>query len=322
MIKKVLLALAPLIDVGLAILSGPSALVLRLFRSYGAGRLPITRRVLQLIGVFPVLRHYYEPLFDANDLKKPLNAPRALPAIDFNVEGQLMLLKDLVYAEEFEQFVNDEQANASDSAFRIENRSFLSGDAEFLFQFVRHFKPSRIIEIGSGTSTKIASRALAINSASGGLRPRHICIEPFEQSWLEQLEDIELIRSRVEDCAIDWRNELLAGDLLFIDSSHIIRPQGDVLYEYLEIIPQLANGVLVHVHDIFSPRDYLDRWIRRDVRFWNEQYLLEATLGNTSRYEILAALNQLKHDHYDRLKRVCPYLERDREPGSFYFRVR
>jgi hypothetical protein len=95
-----------------------------------------------------------------------------------------------------------------------------------------------------------------------------------------------------------------------------------VLFEYLEILPQLQSGVIVHVHDVFSPRDYLENWIKRDVRFWNEQYLLEATLGNTSRYEILAALNQLKHDHYEHLKRVCPYLERDQEPGSFYFRIR
>ena len=102
----------------------------------------------------------------------------------------------------------------------------------------------------------------------------------------------------------------------------MIRPQGDVLYEYLNIIPQLQSGVLVHVHDIFTPRDYLDNWIRRDVRFWNEQYLLEALLGNSARYEVVAALNLLKHEHYAELKRVCPYLESDREPGSFYFRIR
>ena len=102
----------------------------------------------------------------------------------------------------------------------------------------------------------------------------------------------------------------------------MIRPQGDVLHEYLTILPQLQSGVIVHVHDIFSPRDYLDNWVRRDIRFWNEQYLLEATLGNSARYEVIAALNLLKHDHYSELERVCPYLELNREPGSFYFRIR
>ena len=88
------------------------------------------------------------------------------------------------------------------------------------------------------------------------------------------------------------------------------------------ILPSLKPGVYVHVHDIFTPKDYLKKWIVDDVKFWNEQYLLEAMLSHSSRYEIIAALNYLKHHHYDSLAKVCPYLSEDREPGSFYFRVR
>ncbi len=91
---------------------------------------------------------------------------------------------------------------------------------------------------------------------------------------------------------------------------------------YLEIIPQLASGVFVHVNDIFGPRYYLDTWIRQDVRFSNEQYRLEATLGDSSRYEIVAALNLLKDDHYDALQRVYPLMDPSRVPRSFYFRIR
>jgi hypothetical protein len=150
---------------------------------------------------------------------------------------------------------------------------------------------------------------------------RHICIEPYEQPWLEKFPNIELRRTKVEDVGLNWAQELEAGDLLFIDSSHMLRPQGDVLLEYLEIIPQLKSGVYVHVHDIFTPYDYPDRWVRDDVRFWNEQYILEATLGNTHRYEIIAALNLLKNQHYDELLKVCPFLEPKSEPGSLYFRI-
>ena len=95
-----------------------------------------------------------------------------------------------------------------------------------------------------------------------------------------------------------------------------------MLKEYLEIIPKLKKGVYVHVHDIFTPRDYLDEWIRDEVYFWNEQYLLEALLSNTNKYEIVAALNLLYHNNFNELKIVCPYISEGLEPGSFYFKIK
>lgn len=321
-LKYLFLKLGPVIDVVVAIAATPSALVLLLYRRVGSKRLPKTTTLLKRIGIFPIRNHYYEPLFDDQLLSDSLDKPRPLMGIDFNLPGQLDLLGKLTYADEFRDFVEQEKKVTSEKSFRFNNAAFESGDADFLFQMIRHFNPQKIIEVGSGSSTKIARGAMSRNAKEGGPKRSHICIEPYEQPWLESFDDIELVRSKVEDCEVDWRSALASGDLLFIDSSHMIRPQGDVLHEYLSIIPQLQSGVIVHVHDIFSPRDYLDDWIRRDVRFWNEQYLLEATLGNSARYEVIAALNLLKHDHYPELKRVCPYLEPGREPGSFYFRVR
>ena len=100
----------------------------------------------------------------------------------------------------------------------------------------------------------------------------------------------------------------------------MIKPQGDVLREYLEIIPGLARGVFVHVHDIFSPRDYPDWYILKNMNFWNEQYLLEATLSNNTSYQVVAALSYLMHEDFDALQRVCPHLNPQRNPGSFYFK--
>ena len=117
-------------------------------------------------------------------------------------------------------------------------------------------------------------------------------------------------------------SQLEANDILFIDSSHIIRPQGDVLFEYLELLPTLASGVTVHMHDIFSPRNYPAEWLKEEVRFWNEQYLLEAFLAHNADWEIVAALNYLQHAHPAKLKTVCPYLEGSGQPGSFYMRRR
>ena len=210
----------------------------------------------------------------------------------------------------------------SADSFNINNKSFASGDAEFLYQLLRFTKPRKLVEIGSGNSTKIARIALIKNQLESNSPCEHICIEPYEVPGLEGLDGLTVIRSRVEDCEFDWPNILDSGDLLFIDSSHVIRPQGDVLKEYLQILPLLKAGVYVHIHDIFSPRDYLKSWVVDDVRFWNEQYLLEALLTNTNRYEVVAALNSLKHTHYDLLSRVCPYMTKNREPGSIYLRVR
>jgi hypothetical protein len=94
---------------------------------------------------------------------------------------------------------------------------------------IRHFKPAKVLEIGSGQSTKIARIALQKNQRESNVAYKHICIEPYEQPWLENLSDITLIRDLIEDCKLDWSKELMAGDLLFVDSSHVIRPQGDVL---------------------------------------------------------------------------------------------
>ena len=97
--------------------------------------------------------------------------------------------------------------------------------------------------------------------------------------WLNDVSGIEVLRQRVEQMDKQLFLELEENDILFIDSSHMIRPQGDVLCEYLEILPTLRPGVLVHIHDIFTPRDYPDEWLIDEVKLWNEQYLLEAFLS-------------------------------------------
>jgi hypothetical protein len=309
------------VDIFFSFLIIPAAYFLLLYRRIGSSTLPKTTLQLKKIGVFPIRNHYYEPLFDDRLISIPLNQDRNLPGIDFNISSQLALLHKLTYSNELVSLELTKPPTCAES-FCIHNGSFESGDAEFLYQLIRHFKPKNVLEIGSGQSTKIARIALQKNQQETNSTYKHICIEPYEQAWLEDLKDISLIRDLIEDCNLDWSKELVAGDLLFVDSSHVIRPQGDVLKEYLEIFPKLNPGVIVHVHDIFTPKDYLKSWIVDDVKFWNEQYLLEALLSNTDRYEVVAALNLLKHGYYNALEHVCPYLSKNREPGSFYFRVK
>ena len=319
MIKAFINRLVPALDFLLLPFTIFSALYFKFYRRVGTVRLKRSTSLLKKLGVFPILDHYYEPMFNDSHLYKSLSEERFLPGLDFREEEQILLLKEMVYQDDFDVFLKAEKYKKFEHAFHIENGNFESGDAEFLFNFVRHLKPKRVIEIGCGSSTKLISHALKLNSVGDTVSAEHICIEPYEQAWLETFENIEVVRKRLEDIDISMFQRLEEGDLLFIDSSHIIRPQGDVLTEYLEIIPSLCPGVFVHVHDIFSPRDYPEAWIKENIRLWNEQYLLEALLSNNDSYTTIAALNFLKHKHYDLLKFVCPYLNNEREPGSFYF---
>jgi predicted O-methyltransferase YrrM len=292
-----------------------AALVLKAVRRIGLHRLRYCRKALLWVGVLPVRKHYYEPLADPAEFRFPLTAERRLPGIDWNIPGQLEFLRTLRWQDE----IPDLTSPASDALeFRLHNGAFESGDAEYLYQMLRALKPKRLFEIGSGQSTLMACRALARNrEESPQYDCRHVCIEPFEAPWLERAR-VSVIRKRVEEVDPGLFSELEQGDLLFIDSSHIIRPQGDVLTEYLEILPTLRPGVFVHVHDIFSPRDYLSEWIVDRMWLWNEQYLLEAFLSGNESWKVVGALNLLHHRYFDELRRACPYLSREREPGSLY----
>jgi len=302
-------------DILLALLTYPAAWLLKIIRRTGVQRLPHCRRALMRVGVFPLLDHYYEPQFVTGELRIPLSEERSLPGIRWNIEGQLDLLDQLRFADELTGIpaTGDEP-----DQFRMKNGSFESGDAEYLYQIIRLIRPRRLFEIGSGHSTLVAMRAIRRNRDEDATYDcKHICVEPYEMPWLERT-GVAVIRKRVEDLDIAFFSELRRNDILFIDSSHVIRPQGDVLFEYLELLPTLADGVIVHIHDIFSPRNYPPLWIVEDVKFWNEQYVLEAFLSNNHDWRIIGALNYLRHNHYDRLKAVAPYLTPDREPGSFY----
>jgi hypothetical protein len=311
----------PIFDVLLAGLMVPCAGIMRAFRRIGGARLPLSLGVLRTFGIYPITDHYYEPLFNPIHLGRDPREPRSLPGIDLREDAQVQLLAKLSFADELRELKLD-QPSQELGDFWIENDSFGSGDAEFLYQFIRLLKPRRVIEVGSGHSTKLARLALERNLHEDGIRYEHTCIEPFEVPWLEQL-GVRVLRCKVEDCPSTLFDGLASGDLLFIDSSHIIRPQGDVLHLYLTVLPQLRTGVFVHVHDIFTPADYT--FLRAEhvanIRFWNEQYLLETLLTHSRGFETVAALNWLHHTHYDALKRVCPYLHQTREPGSFYIRA-
>lgn len=280
----------------------PAGLILKTYRRIGSSRLPKSTSALRQIGVFPLIRSYYEPLFDTHALDMCRPRLQNLSKLKFNLNSQKKFLSLLNFTGELENL-----------NFDFKNGSFESTDADFLYQFIRLTKPKKILEIGGGKSTKLIQYALAKN----GKKSKHICVEPFEAVSLGSI-GFQLIEKKIEDIDLNEIKKLGKGDLLFIDSSHIIRPQGDVLFEYLEILPFLTVGVNIHIHDIFTPLDYPKNMIQKEIRFWNEQYILESILLNSNNYQVIAALNFLKNHAFSDLAKISPHIEKDFEPGSIY----
>jgi methyltransferase family protein len=298
-----------------------AARLLGFVRWAGVDRMPLSRRALRAAGTFPIRSHYYEPAFDFAYLRTPLSLPRNLPGLDLRVPGQLALLTLLAELKYGSEVADVPLHPGSGPGFHLKNGFFEGGEADLWYALIRRFKPARIFEIGSGFSTLMAIKAIAENRRENpDYRCRHVCIEPFEKPWLDGLA-VELIRKRVEELDPAFFDALTADDFLFIDSSHVIRPQGDVLFEFQHILPRLNKGVIVHFHDIYTPMDYPEKWVIDEVRMWNEQYLLEVFLAaNGGAWSILIAAFYLFKSHPDALRAACPLLATDSEPSSLYIR--
>lgn len=307
------------VDILLSVLIIPSAFILLFFRKIGGHKLKLSKYVLKRVGVFPISTNYYEPQFNFDNLKKKLSDKRKLSGIEFNIQNQLTLLEKFNFNQEIEEL--DLENGTKNFRFNINNSFFGAGDAEIYYQMIRYFKPQKIIEVGSGHSSLIAKEAIFNNLKLDGIDTKLFCIEPYENQWLEK-NNINVIRQKFEN--VDEKNftDLSKNDILFIDSSHIIRPEGDVLKIFLEVLPKLNSEVIVHIHDIFSPRNYPEKWLKTENRFYNEQYILEAILTNTNRYEVICSLNLLKNDYFENLKNTCKHITNISEPSSFYLKIK
>jgi hypothetical protein len=291
---------------------GPLAWVVARMR----GRARLAHKALELSNVGVVRHHYYEPILFERDLKYSLERERDIVGLDLNKAAQIELLAGLSYADELKAIPK----KAAEGQYGYSNRLFEQGDGECYYSMIRHFKPRRIIEIGAGHSTLIAQLAIEKNQLEdSAYQCNHRCVEPYENAWLSKTK-VEVIRTPIESLPRDWMNDLSKGDFLFIDSSHVIRPQGDVLHLYLEVLGRLKPGVIIHIHDIFTPRDYPRDWVIDDRRLWDEQYLLESFLCFNKDFQVICALNWLWHNHREDVSRAFPVLATTPqfEPGSFW----
>jgi hypothetical protein len=261
----------------------------------------------QKFGVNVTPRHFYWPIPDLNALSdKNWTACALSEGVNLQLERQLRLLEtDLL---PFHAECNfPEEATECEHQFHFNNGFFERVDAEIAYSMVRRFQPSRIVEVGSGNSTRVLAAALCRNREQGA-PGELISIEPHPDPVLVRGFPgfTELIPQRVQDLPIDIFMTLGPGDILFIDSSHVVSMDSDVIHEYLRILPKLKPGVVIHIHDIFMPADYPQKFVMTNLCFWGEQYLLEAFLSYNRAFEVLWSSSALQFFQREALEKFFP----------------
>jgi hypothetical protein len=245
---------------------------------------------------------------------------RCLPAIDLAEDDQVARIASWSrWAPLFGELRRDRTINTSHESFddRIHNGYFPTPDAEAYAAMIGDLRPRAIIEVGGGFSTLIARRAIEWFQLDCQL----VVVDPEPRTQVAHAADM-LVASRAEDCLSEVMTDLPPALLLFIDSSHVVRTGGDVTFLYGEVVPTLAPGSVVHAHDIFTPFDYPSGATRR---LWTEQYLVEALLSSSPRYEILLTTHCLSRCHTRAMRRAfgeAVAVNRLHFGGSLWFRVR
>ena len=248
--------------------------------------------------------HFYQPLPDTGSLPEDLwRKSSSLNGLEMNDALQLELLCKVFpqYRSEYEKLPLQQTDCAHE--FYLDNPMFAGTDALALYCMVRHFRPRLVIEVGCGFSTRLTAQAALRNG-----RTELIAIEPFPDQVVKTGFPglTALVPRCVQEAGLDTFRQLSSGDILFLDSSHVVRCGSDVNFLFLEVLPQLRPGVIVHIHDIFLPNEYPREWVKQEFRFWNEQYLLQAFLMFNRDFEVLLANNYLAQHYRPQMQSTFP----------------
>ncbi len=270
----------------------------------------------QRYGIHIIPNHYYYPIPDTRFLTKSVFSHITQHVgIDIREKEQLeLLLKfEANYKEEFNIFPR--YKTKIPYQYYTTNGNFRSVDGEMLYCMIRHFKPKKIIEIGSGYSTYCSTQAIRKNmELDDNYKCDLIAIEPYPNEVLRKGFPglTKLISKKLQEVELEMFMDLNENDILFIDSSHILTIGNDVQYEYLEILPRLRKGVIIHIHDIFFPAEYPPEWVLNLFRFYNEQYLLQAFLTYNNNFKVLWASKFMHMKHFKKLENAFKSFKMDR----------
>jgi hypothetical protein len=231
--------------------------------------------------------HFYSPVCDPVDLSNRVAelwpAQPEVLGIDMNDAYHLKVLTEWFpkYIPEFDYPESGDEQHAT--GYFTGNSQFSWLDARALFVLLREWRPKRLVEVGSGFST-----LLSLDVKRRFINHLELtCVEPYPRPFLSTIPDINLIQQRVEKIDIDVFRQLEAGDVLFIDSSHVAKTGSDVNFLIFEVLPRLNAGVRIHIHDIFLPSDYPQEWAISENRSWNEQYVVRALLMYSTAFRVL-----------------------------------
>ena len=231
--------------------------------------------------IFIVLEKYFKIHITKANYYSPIPELSKLNKNDYGkIQSSALKLdknKFKLYLNQFEIYLKEYMPLTNPGLSRI--------DSFILFSTIRRQKPKKIIEIGSGFSTKVILSALDFNKKELNLC-KLISVEPYPKTFLKEIErsDFQLLTEKIQHVDLDLFKD---ADILFIDSSHVSKFNSDVNMEIFQIIPKLKKGAYIHWHDIMIPNDYPEYWIKDGNKFWNENYLVHAFMLFNESFEIL-----------------------------------
>lgn len=281
----------------------------------------VLRRMKSILissGYYVAKPHFYNPIPDKKYLRSYDGYwKRHYPChgIEFHDLEQLSLIENIAkFAAEIEDLPEDVLSPKK-------NYSFLDMDLEFLYCMVRFLKPKRFIEVGAGWSSLVAMHALD-NNRKEGYECRHALIEPYLRKYFVENESLkrsdEFINKPIQEVSLKIFDNMSRNDILFIDSSHVAKYGSDVNYLYFHIVPLLPSGCYVHIHDIFLPNDYHQKWIFEDTYIFSEQYLVMAFLMYNQEFPIRLAAQYLSQKYRNKLNSLFPRFQPYFSPGSLW----
>lgn len=263
-------------------------------------------RLIESAGFHVTADHFYEPIPNTREIEAGYSAERRnLVGIDFDLAASEHYITKILdkYAAEFYD-------TTKEFGYYEDNAYYRGVDALILYCVIREINPRRMIEVGQGFSTRVSIAALERNAAGSDFTPHFISVDPYAR-FTPDAKNIkfEILKQPLQD-SIEFVTQMLEdGDFLFVDSSHVYKFGSDVRVIIDEIYPNIKPGVVIHIHDIFSPYDYPKSWLVNQKRFWNEQYHLEHFLQFNPQYSVLIALHLCMRESpalVERLRTILP----------------
>lgn len=279
------------------------------------------RRAARRAGFHVVRADHYSPIPDVDRLPASLwEEPTPMPGLELDLDAQSALLDGPLapYLAEFRPPRDPPPGEVP--VYYAANPMYGLAEGAILHALLRERKPRRVFELGAGFSSLVVDGAAARNAAEGAPL-EHRIVDPVPADVLRALEGRAEIRAiSATDVPIAEFAALEPGDVLFIDTTHTVRPGGDVLHLVLQALPALQPGVLVHVHDVFRPYEYPRPFAATFGLYWQEHHLLQAFLAYNERFRIVLASYALFRERRAVLARHIPELGTlAQAPSAFWF---